>query len=144
MLYKGTCNTCAMQNITAVYYGETGFSAYYRGGQHDKAIRSHDLENAFAKHLHLYHPEAEGDTTMFTMKVVQSFTKPLPRQITEAVMIDKARTDVNNTISLNSRAEFRQPAIPRVIVTRELQEENRRQERRGRGGGGRRQHGGAN
>ena len=81
---------------------------------------------------------------MFTMKVVQSFTKSLPRQITEAVMIDKARTDVNNIISLNSRAEFRQPAIPRVIVTRELQEENRRQERRGRGGGGRRQHGGAN
>ena len=72
---------------------------------------------------------------MFTMKVVQSFTKPLPRQITEAVMIDKARTDVNNTISLNSRAEFRQPAIPRVIVTRELQEDNRGQERRGRGGG---------
>ena len=72
--------------------------------------------------------EAEGDTTVFTIKVVQSFSKPLPRQVTEAVMIDKARSDTS-IISLNSRAEFRQPAIPRVIVTRERQEDNREQER---------------
>ena len=138
VLYKGTCNICAMQNITAVYYGETGFSAYYREGQHDKVIRSHNLENAFAKHLSLFHPEADGDTTLFTIKVVKSFSKPLPRHVTEAVMIAKARSDTS-IISLNSRAEFRQPAIPSVIVTRELQVHNRRQRRRGRGR--RRQHG---
>ena len=74
---------------------------------------------------------------MFTITVVESFSKPLPRQVTEAVMIDKARSDTS-IISLNSRAEFRQPSIPRVIVTRGLQEDNREQGRRGRGRGRRR------
>ena len=72
---------------------------------------------------------------MFTIKVVKSFSKPLPRQVTEAVMIAKARSDTS-IISLNSRAELRQPAIPRVIVTRELHEDNREQGRRRKGEGG--------
>ena len=32
---------------------EKDFSANNRGGQHDRAIRRHDLENAFARHSNL-------------------------------------------------------------------------------------------
>ena len=74
-----------------------------------------DLENAFAKHLQIFHPEHEGDPNVFKITVIQTFSKPMPRQCTEAVFIHNNEAD----IKMNSKTQFRQPAIPRVITTRE-------------------------
>ena len=74
-----------------------------------------DLENAFAKHLQIYHPEEEGNPNVFQITVIQTFRKPLPRQTTEAVFIFNNNSD----IKMNSKTEFRQPAIPRITTTRE-------------------------
>ena len=41
----------------ATYHGELGFSAAKRGEEHKKDINKADLSNAFAKHLHIHHPE---------------------------------------------------------------------------------------
>ena len=115
VVYKGTCNICEAKNITASYFGESGFSGFYRSNVHEREIRDKDLENAFAKHLNIYHPEYEGDPTVFKITVIQTFRKPLPRQTTEAVFIHNNDAE----IKMNSKSEFRQPAIPRIITTRE-------------------------
>ena len=115
VVYKGTCNICENANIVAAYYGESAFSGYYRTNVHAKEIEKRDLENAFAKHLNIYHPEKEGDPSVFTIRVIQTFRKPMPRQTTEAVFIHNSDAD----ILMNSKAEFKQPAIPRVTTTRE-------------------------
>ena len=78
-------------------------------------IQKKDLENAFAKHLNIYHPEKEGDPSVFTIRGIQTFLKPMPRQTTEAVFIHNSKAD----ILINSKSAFKQPAIPRVTTTRE-------------------------
>ena len=113
----------------AEYIGETGSSAYHRCLKHEEEVKKRDPGNAFAKHLALFHPEAQGDIDNFTIKVVSNFKKPLPRQNTEAVIIADSKADH----LLNSKAEQRQPAIHRVVRTREGQE---LPPAGGRGGGG--------
>ena len=115
VVYKGTCKICEEQNITASYFGESGFSGYYRSQIHKKEIIEKDLENAFAKHLQIFHPDQEGNPDVFKITVIQTFRKPLPRQNTEAVFIFNNNAD----IKMNSKTEFRQPAIPRITTTRE-------------------------
>ena len=137
VVYRGTCNICKKENITAEYYGESAFSGYYRTNTHSREIQKKDLENAFAKHLNIYHPEREGDPTVFTIKVIQTFLKPMPRQTTEAVFIHNSKAD----ILMNSKSEFKQPAVPRVTTTREPPG-GERGGPGGRGGGGGRGRGG--
>ena len=99
----------------AEYTGESGASGYHRCQGHEGDVEKRNQSNAFAKHLALFHPEAQGDITNFTIKVVSTFKKPLERQKTEAVLIAESRGDH----LMNSRAEHRQPAIHRVVRTRE-------------------------
>ena len=114
--YKGSCKYCAQMGLEASYYGESAFSGFYRAESgHSKAIEKKDLSNAFAKHLNIFHPEAEGDKEAFNMKILQTFKKPLERKITEAVLINNSKAN----IKMNSKAEFHQPAVTRVITTRE-------------------------
>ena len=102
--------------LEASYYSESAFSGFYRAESgHSKAIEKKDLSNAFAKHLNIFHPEAEGDKEAFNMKILQTFKKPLERKITEAVLINNSKAN----IKMNSKAEFHQPALARVITTRE-------------------------
>ena len=94
VVYRGTCNICEQNNITATYYGESGFSGYYRTNVHKKEIMDMDLENAFAKHLQIFHPEHEGNPNVFNITVIQTFSKPMPRQCTEAVFIHNNEADI--------------------------------------------------
>ena len=117
-VYKGSCKICANSNLEASYYGESAFSVYYRSDLHSKSILRKEGENAFAKHLNIFHPELEGDADspkVFNIKVLQTFKKPLERKVTEAVLINNSKAE----IKMNSKAEFLQPAVPRVITTRE-------------------------
>ena len=72
--------------------------------------------NAFAKHLALYHPEEQGNIENFKIQVESVFKKSLTRQKTEAVKIQSSRA----THIMNSKAEHRQPAMLRVRMTREI------------------------
>ena len=54
---SGQCSLCKAKVVKAVYYGETGDSAYQRMTEHVSSIKNEDSSNAFAKHLQLYHPE---------------------------------------------------------------------------------------
>ena len=116
ILYRGSCDLCEQTNISAEYFGESGFSGFYRTQLHVKAIEKRDLENAFAKHLYIFHPEHQGNPANFTIKVIQSFRTSLTRKVAESVYIYKSSAD----ILMNSKSEFLQPAVPRVVAQREL------------------------
>ena len=135
VLYRGTCKICAAQGRSTIYYGESGYNGYTRLGEHGADVRTGDLTNAFAKHLHEDHPEAAAGQVqdVISFEVIRTYEKPLERQVAEAVAIQRCQADQ----LLNSKSEWEQPAVERLILTRELPE----QEERRRGGGVRgRQH----
>ena len=110
-LYKGTCKLCGK-----TYWGETGDNGYTRFNQHKESIKRMEKTNAFAKHLSIEHPDQQKNPDTFKMKVEKTYQKPLDRQVMEGVKI--ATLEPEET--LNSRAEYLQPAVVRIRATREL------------------------
>ena len=133
-LYRGECNLCEAEGETGEYWGESGFSGFHRCEQHRADVNSRKDSNAFAKHLALYHPNEQGSIENFKIQVESVFKKPLTRQKTEAVKIQSSRA----THIMNSKAEHRQPAMLRVRMTRENDDDgtNSGQQQGGRGGRG--------
>ena len=89
-----------------------------RGAQHLDAIASPDSQNAqanaMAKHSREYH---SGDTPEYKFSVLNSFPKPLERQIWEGVLI--RRGEVNQDVRLmNSKVDHHAPAVGKVVITR--------------------------
>ena len=131
-VYKGECKLCG-EGISD-YWGESGDSAYCRCQQHKSAILNKDENNAFAKHLAIHHPEQEGNIDSFRFKLVETHSQPLSRLCSESVHIHTSKAQ----IPMNSKAEWHAPVVPRVVVTRELEElEQQGGAGRGRGGRGR-------
>ena len=64
-----------------------------------------------------HHPNNIGDTKDFRFRVVRTFKSPLLRQIWEAVKIYENKAD----IVMSSKSEWHQPAVDRLVVTREIQ-----------------------
>ena len=72
--------------------------------------------SAFSKHLKIFHPEKQGDTSAFEVRVRSTHKKCLERQVTEGVHISNTKADY----VMNSKTEFHQPAVHRVVTTREV------------------------
>ena len=104
------------KGLESSYWGESGFNGYTRINSHISCIEKGDTNNAFAKHLAEHHPNNIGDTKTFRFKVVRTFKSPLLRQIWEAVKIYGNKAD----IVMNSKSEWHQPALDRLVVTREI------------------------
>ena len=89
--------------------------------------------NAFSKHLEIFHPGVQGGIANFDIQVQSIHKKSLTRQKTEAVKIQTSTA----TNLLNSKAEHRQPALLRVRMVRENDDNLAGPgQGRGRGGGG--------
>ena len=131
-LYHGTCKLCGECGIQTEYWGETSFTGYHRTLAHATAIRKRNTQNAFAKHLAIFHPDSQGNVNAFEIRVVATFMKPLPREKSEAVKLHSSQAN----FVMNSKSEHKQPKIHRVVMTRENPEVEER------GGGGRRRRGG--
>ena len=80
--------------------------------------------------IRIFHPENEGGIENFDIRVQSVHKKSLTRQKTEAVKIQSSTADH----LLNSKAEHRQPALLRVRMTRENDDNN--MPRQGGGGDG--------
>ena len=80
------------------------------------------------------HPESAALEVQnaLNFEILSTFEKPFERQVAEAVAIQNCKAD----LVLNSKAEWEQPAVERLIVTRELSD---LEDRRGAAGRGRRQ-----
>ena len=111
-LYKGSCNLCEKNNLRAEYHGETEYSAYTRIQEYAKEIKKQDSNNAFAEHRAAVHPENKGNPECYRFQVVNTYAKPMKHQVAEAVAIYRSNADY----VMNSKAEFMQPAMERVIV----------------------------
>ena len=137
-VYKGECKLCG--DVVSSYWGESGDSGYCRTLQHQKAVENKEETNAFAKHLEIHHPTQEGNKGAFKFSLFGVFSQPLVRGVTESVCIHTNDAD----IPMNSKTEWLQPLVARVVVTRDLeeQEEVGGRGRHTRGGGGARGRGG--
>ena len=117
-VYRGECVTCETDGMKSVYIGETGRSTYVRGKQHVIAMKNpmNHQSNAFAKHIIEKHNGKKE--TEFKVNVVDTFQKPLERQVREGIEILRAQAD----IVMNSRLDHFQPAIKRIIFSNILDE----------------------
>ena len=97
-------------------YGETGCDCYTRGKQHQNALRLKDEENALWKHCLVEHNGIEAE---FSMKQTNVFKSCLTRQVNEAVRIEMSTADC----VMNSKAEFHQAPLVRVVPVTGLLEE---------------------
>ena len=59
-----------------------------------------------------------GDPTVFKLKVESTHKKCLDRQVTEGINIQNSKADY----LMNSKSEYHQPAVRRVITTREIRD----------------------
>ena len=116
--YSGTCSLCGENQKLARYDGETGYSGYNRTREHRKDISDKNVKNAFAKHLEIFHPERQGDPSVFKLKVEATYQKCLNRQVSEGVHIANSKADY----LMNSKTEFMQPSVSRVIATRQVRD----------------------
>ena len=136
--YRITCDTCQLAGRSAQYDGETGSNGFSRGKEHDDALRLEDEGNALWKHCMLEHNSVRQN---FTMKCLGGFRSCLERQVNEAVRIEMSKAEC----VMNSRAEFHQAPLVRVVAVVGLHEEQGEEEQgrgeqggaRGRGRGGR-------
>ena len=82
------------------------------------AIERRDEKNAFSKPLAIHHQEKEGDVGAFSFTLEEVHSQPLSRLCSESVHIHHNPCQV----AMNSKAEWHQPVVARVVVTRELEE----------------------
>ena len=132
--YKLACQGCLMAGRSAEYDGEAARNCFTRGLEHQGGVRNEREESPLWKHCQLVHG---GEKQIFSMIVTGSFHSCLERQINEAVRITSSKAD----IVMNSKSEFHQAPIVRVVTTNGLQMEQGEEQGwiavRGRGGGGR-------
>ena len=132
--YKLACQGCLMAGRSAEYDGEAARNCFTRGLEHQGGVRNEREESPLWKHCQLVHG---GEKQIFSMVVTGSFHSCLERQINEAVRITSSKAD----IVMNSKSEFHQAPIVRVVATNGLQMEQGEEQGwiavRGRGGGGR-------
>ena len=123
-----------MAGRRAEYDGEAARNCYSRGLEHQDGVSNEREESPLWKHCQLIHG---GEKQTFSMVVTGSFHSCLERQINEAVRITSSKAD----IVMNSKSEFHQAPIVRVVATNGLQMEQGEQQGwvavGGRGGGGR-------
>ena len=101
-----------------MYFGESGRSGYHRMKEHARDIKTKNIKNAFSKHLQLKHPDKVREPSMFSYKVEGTFRSCLDRQVQEGVRITLDESDE----LLNSKSEYHQPGVTRVVTTREVAE----------------------
>ena len=133
--YEVVCVTCQRAGRKTCYYGESGKNGYTRGGEHRAACRLKNEENALYKHCLLEHGGMQAE---FSMRVSGRFSSCLVRQVNEAVRIGMSEDDC----LMNSKAEFHQAPLVRVVATTGLQDGQEERLEAARGGRGGRRHGG--
>ena len=114
--YKITCLTCLQVGRKTTYEGETGRNAFTRGQEHQEGLRQKSEKSPLWKHCVNEHSSQEAD---FSMQVIRFHNSCLGRQVHEAVRITRTEAE----IILNSKSEFHQAPLVRVVSTTGLQEE---------------------
>ena len=95
----------------SLYHGESGYSSFTRGLEHQRDLMSHKQSNAMWRHSQLYH---NSQPVPYQMSVVSLHNEPVGRKLREGVDIVSGNQD----ILLNLKEEFLQGAVPSTRVQR--------------------------
>ena len=128
--YKICCERCLRAGRCSEYDGESGSNGYSRGKEQAGGLRLEEEENPLWKHCMVEH---EGEKVEFSMKVLESFHSAMARQVNEGVRIKRSKADC----LMNSKSEFHQHPVVRVVPMRGLQHEQGEAVMEQRRGGGR-------
>jgi hypothetical protein len=130
--YRCKCLECEKEGVKAYYEGESGGNAHNRYLLHEAAVRRGKVEaSALAKHMQVQH---DGMVGKFTMEVTGTFPGCLERLGDEGIRVRETEEEAD--IIMNSKTEFHQPPISRVVITRGNRNEDQDDTGRGRGRGG--------
>ena len=108
--YRITCeeDDCAARGVR--YEGESALPCYRRGLEHKRGYDNKEKENVLWKHAKNEH-DGRSDVN-YKMQVLKTYgTDNTTRKGNEAVRIATEGGEL-----LNSKAEYRQPSIPRLVM----------------------------
>ena len=114
--YEIICKDCEEDNLRALYQGETGRNGYSRGKEHSMGLKNKATENPLWKHCQVQH---NGQEVSFVMRITGQHRTCLELQVNEAVRI----TGMGADIILNSKTEWPQAPMVRVVPTTGLHDE---------------------
>jgi hypothetical protein len=115
--YQHQCMLCDKdkddrgQGTLTLYYGESSKSGYERGLQHADGLLKKKEDNVMHKHMMIHHKDMEPE---FVMTVTGRFRSCLVRQEDEGTRL----SENDAKIIMNSKMQWHQPAINRVVVVR--------------------------
>ena len=124
--YRISCERCRRDGKRTEYEGETGANGFSRGREQAGGLRMEEEDNALWKHCQLEH---NGEKVEFSMKVLGSFQSTMARQVNEGVRIKRSKADC----LMNSKSEFHQHPVVRVVPMRGIQQEQGEDQQRERG-----------
>ena len=103
-----------LEGRKAVYYGESGYSIFYRLKFHLEAFRKKTKDSIMFKHAREFHPGKTISEEDFVPEVLGQYSRPIVRQSQEGVSLSRAlearRQGINMEI-MNSKNEFLQPGV---------------------------------
>ena len=118
LAYSCQCITCKLeQQKESWYHGRSARTLYTRQGEHNSGLAAGREDNALYKHAQLYHP---GATPEFQFQAEKFFPDATSAQIYEGVSINNSPS--NEGYLMNSKAEYQQGEVARVVVVRGLAE----------------------
>ena len=114
MGYTIRCKVCLGKGVEAKYFGETGFSAYFRMKFHTDTLRRKTKESVLYKHQLEHHPGMTLTQDDFLFRVTGRFGRAITRQCQEGIFINHALDAVkqgDRVVLMNSKSEFLQPGV---------------------------------
>ena len=106
-----------MEEKTSKYHGRSARTLYTRQSEHISGCEAGKSDNALYKHTQLFH---EGVMPEFEFKAERFFSDATSAQIYEGVSINNTPSDEGYL--MNSKAEYQQGEVARVVVMRGLAE----------------------
>ena len=119
MVYACNCLSCKQAVVAkeSWYHGRTARTLYTRQAEHISGWEASKVDNALHKHTQLFH---QGEVPVFQFEPEKFFSDATSAQIYEGVSIN--HTPSAEGYLMNSKAEYQQGEVARVIVVRGLAE----------------------
>ena len=122
MVYYCYCKTCkemvhpqGVEETNSFYYGRCARCLYTRQKEHTAGLAAEKEENPLWKHKELHHQDEEPE---FVFTAEKFFKDTLSHQLYEGVCINNSPSSPG--MLMNSRAEYEQGGVARVVVARGL------------------------
>ena len=116
--------TIICEKCKGTYEGETSRKAKVRAIEHLKDLEKQKPSNPLVKHIKKSHPQSEGVSPKFSIKISGVFSDALTRQADEAIRIKHQK--VHNSENMNSKHEFNSVPVKILKLVHTTDSENQR------------------